>query len=135
MISSWDRLPDTIDGLYSGMIDNPDLKYCKAIDTIPVLVSKGPDTYSIIKGEKNILNYIRHTCFTSDDVIFLDRSISTDDEEISVFSEESGECSVTVDCAESEYPNWAADAWCRSGGLSTTFLTPFEQFINIDEIR
>lgn len=75
------------------------------IDTIPVLVSKGPDTYSIIKGEKNILNYIRHTCFTSDDVIFLDRSISTDDEEISVFSEESGECSVTVDCAESEYPN------------------------------
>jgi hypothetical protein len=75
------------------------------IDTIPVLVSKGPDTYSIIKGEKNILNYIRHTCFTSDEVLYLDKSISTDDEEISVFSEESGECSVTVDCAESENLN------------------------------
>jgi len=75
------------------------------IDTVPVLVSKGPDTYSIIKGEKNILNYIRHTCFTSDDVLYLDKSISTDDEEISVFSEESGECSVTVDCPESENLN------------------------------
>jgi len=72
------------------------------IDTVPVLVSKGPDTYSIIKGEKNILNYIRYTCFTPDDVLYLDKSISTDDEEISVFSEESGECSVTVDCSESE---------------------------------
>lgn len=72
------------------------------IDTVPVLVSKGPDTYSIVKGEKNILNYIRHACFTSDDVLYLDKSISTDDEEISVFSEESGECSVTVECSESE---------------------------------
>lgn len=75
------------------------------IDTIPVLVSKGPDTYSIIKGEKNILNYIRHTCFTSDDVLYLDKSISTDEEEISVFSEDSGECSVTVDCSENENLN------------------------------
>jgi hypothetical protein len=75
------------------------------IDTIPVLVSKGPDSYSIIKGEKNILHYIRHACFTSDDVLYLDKSISTDEEEISVFSEESGECSITVDCTEIEYPN------------------------------
>ena len=75
------------------------------IDTIPVLVSKGPDSYSIIKDYKNILNYIRHACFTSNDVFYLDKSISMGDEEISVFSEEAGECSVTVDCAESKIHN------------------------------
>jgi hypothetical protein len=75
------------------------------IDTIPVLISKGPDSYSIIKGENNILNYIRRTCFTSDDVLYLDKSISTDEEGISVFSQESGECSITVDCAEIENSN------------------------------
>ena len=72
------------------------------IDTIPVLVSKGPDSYSIIKDFKNILNYIRHACFTSNDVLYLDRSISMGDEEISLYSEEDGNCSVTLDCAESE---------------------------------
>ena len=75
------------------------------IDMIPVLVAKRPDSYRIIKGEKNILNYIRHNCFTSDNVPYLDKSISTDDEEISVFGEVAEECSVTVDCAENENPN------------------------------
>jgi len=68
------------------------------IDTIPVLVSKSPDSYDIIRGEENILNYLRKACFTDEDVLYLDNPISSGEESITVFSAESGECSVSIDC-------------------------------------
>ncbi|RLB95131.1 MAG: hypothetical protein DRH90_25825 [Deltaproteobacteria bacterium] len=70
------------------------------IDTIPVLVSKSPDSYDIIRGEENILNYLSSACFTDEDVLYLDNPISSGDEGITVFSGESGECSVTIDCPD-----------------------------------
>jgi hypothetical protein len=74
------------------------------IDTIPVLVSKSPDSYDIIRGEENILNYLSSACFTDEDVLYLDTSISSGDEGITVLSGESGECSVTIDCPEENKP-------------------------------
>jgi len=70
------------------------------IDTIPVLVSKSPDSYDIIRGESNILNYIRSACFTDEDVLYLENPTSAGEEGITVFSGETGECSVTIDCPD-----------------------------------
>jgi hypothetical protein len=70
------------------------------IDTIPVLVSKSPDSYDIIRGESKILNYLSSACFTDEDVLYLDNPISTGDEGITVFSGDSGECAVTIDCPD-----------------------------------
>lgn len=70
------------------------------IDTIPVLVSKSSDSYDIIRGESNILNYIRSACFTDEDVLYLENPISSGEEGITVFSGETGECSVTIDCPD-----------------------------------
>ncbi|MEN8243928.1 MAG: hypothetical protein ABFS43_03390 [Thermodesulfobacteriota bacterium] len=80
--------------------DNRHMLELLEINTIPVLVSKSPDSYDIIRGEKNILNYIRSACFTDEDVLYLDNPISTGDESITVLSGESGECSVTIDCPD-----------------------------------
>jgi len=73
------------------------------IDTIPVLISKGTDSYRIIGGEENIVNYIRHACFTSEDVLFLERSFSPEDEGITVVGEGGEECSLTIDCDGDEH--------------------------------
>ena len=74
------------------------------IDTIPVLVSKSPDSYDIIRGESNILDYIRSACFTDEDVLYLENPISSGEEGITVFSGETGECSVTIDCPDDNKP-------------------------------
>jgi uncharacterized membrane protein len=80
--------------------DNRHMLELLEINTIPVLVSKGPNSYDIIRGEGNILNYLSSACFTDEDVLYLDNSISTGDEGITVLSGESGECSVTIDCPD-----------------------------------
>ena len=68
------------------------------IDTVPVLISKSQEGYRFIKGEKKIINYVRHACFTQDNVLYLDESLSLGEEEISVITEKEGECSVEIDC-------------------------------------
>ena len=73
------------------------------IDAIPVLVSKGPDSYDIIRGENNILNYLSSACFTDEDVLYLDSSMDSKEAGITVFSQEAGECSVTIDCPEESH--------------------------------
>jgi hypothetical protein len=68
------------------------------IDTVPVLVVKTTDGYRFIKGEKKIVNYVSHACFTEADVMYYDKSNQADDEGITVITEEQGECSVEIDC-------------------------------------
>ena len=80
--------------------DNRHMLELLEINTIPVLVSKGPDSYDIIRGEGNILNYLSSACFTDEDVLYLDSSMDSKEEGITVFSQEDGECSVTIDCHE-----------------------------------
>lgn len=68
------------------------------IDTVPVLISKSPEGYRFIKGEKKIINYVRTACFTHDNVLYLDDYLSSGEEEISVLTDEEGECSIEIDC-------------------------------------
>ena len=68
------------------------------IDTVPVLVVKSAEGYRFIKGEKKIVNYVSHACFTEADVLYYENSIQTDDEGITVITEDEGECSVEIDC-------------------------------------
>jgi len=80
--------------------DNRHMLELLEIDTIPVLVSKGPDSYDIIRGEGNILNYLSSACFTDEDVLYLDSSMDSSEDGITIFSQETGECSVTIDCPD-----------------------------------
>jgi uncharacterized membrane protein len=68
------------------------------IDTVPVLVVKSAEGYRFIKGEKKIVNYVSHACFTEADVLYYENSIQTEDEGITVITEDEGECSVEIDC-------------------------------------
>ncbi|MCP4623902.1 MAG: hypothetical protein GY850_10265 [bacterium] len=44
------------------------------------------------------MNYVSHACFTEADVLYYENSFQTDNEGISVITEEEGECSVEIDC-------------------------------------
>jgi hypothetical protein len=68
------------------------------IDTVPVLVVKSDDGYRFIKGESKIVNYVQHACFTDADVLYLNDGISTDDQGLTVITDQEGECSVAIDC-------------------------------------
>ena len=68
------------------------------IDTVPVLISKSQEGYRFIKGEKKIINYVRHACFTQDNVLYLDDSFVSGEDDVSVITEEEGECSIEIDC-------------------------------------
>lgn len=68
------------------------------IDSVPVLVVKSADGYRLIKGEKKIINYVSHACFTEADVLYYENSIQAGEEGITVITEQQGECSVEIDC-------------------------------------
>lgn len=68
------------------------------IDTVPVLVVNRPDGYRFIKGEKKIINYVKHACFTEADVLYYNPSDQSIEEKMTFISEEEGECSVAIDC-------------------------------------
>ena len=68
------------------------------IDSVPVLVVKNDDGYRFIKGEAGIVNYVRHACFTDADVLYLEKSFGSGHDQISVFSEQDGECSLEIEC-------------------------------------
>jgi hypothetical protein len=68
------------------------------IDTVPVLVVKGDDGYRFIKGESKIVNYVQHACFTDADVLYLNDAVSSDDQGLTVITDQQGECSVAIDC-------------------------------------
>ena len=68
------------------------------IDTVPVLVVKSAEGYRFIKGEKKIVNYVSHACFTEDEVLYYENALQAADEGITVITDEEGECSVEIDC-------------------------------------
>ena len=70
------------------------------IDTVPVLVVKSPDGFRLIKGEQQIVNYVRRACFTEADVLYYEKSIQEADAGITVMTEQDGECSVAIDCSQ-----------------------------------
>jgi hypothetical protein len=65
---------------------------------VPVLVVKSPDGFRLIKGERQIVNYVRRACFTEADVLYYEKSIQSADEGITVMTDQNGECSVAIDC-------------------------------------
>ncbi len=71
------------------------------IDSIPVLLEKKQSGFSIIKGEKQIVDYTKQTCYLADPLLYLDSDAQSKEEEIPLFSED-GECSLTIDCDEEE---------------------------------
>jgi len=68
------------------------------IDTVPVLVVKSDDGYRFIKGESKIVNYVQHACFTDADVLYLNDGVSTDEQGLTVITDQEGQCSVAIDC-------------------------------------
>jgi hypothetical protein len=68
------------------------------IDSVPVLVVKSAEGYRFIKGEKKIVNYVSHACFTEADVLYYENSIQTGDDGITVITDQEGQCSVAIDC-------------------------------------
>ena len=70
------------------------------INQIPVLVVKNPEGYSFIKGEKNILSYVRLACFQQEPVMILESSAGSSQDGISLFSEDDQNCSIDIRCEE-----------------------------------
>lgn len=68
------------------------------IEEVPVLLVKNNGGYRFIKGERNIINYIRHACFNQEPTFYLDSSRYSDPEKITAYSQEQGECAIQIDC-------------------------------------
>jgi hypothetical protein len=69
-----------------------------AIDSVPVLVVKDAESYRFIRGENTIINFIRRACFTHDEVLYLNESPVSTDQEITILTEKDEECSLVLDC-------------------------------------
>ena len=68
------------------------------IKEVPVLVVKNAANFSFIKGEDKILNYVRRACFDPQPVLYFDQSLLPEGQEMTVLSEDGGECSLDIDC-------------------------------------
>ncbi|MFH1217365.1 MAG: vitamin K epoxide reductase family protein [Pseudomonadota bacterium] len=69
------------------------------IDAIPVLLEKTPSGFSIIRGEAEIISYVRQSCYLADPLLYLNKSEQDDQNNLPIFNQE-GECSVSVECDE-----------------------------------
>lgn len=70
------------------------------IKEVPVLVVKDTAGFSFIKGEDNILNFVRRSCFDPQPVLHFDQSQLPEGEEMTVLTEDGGECSLDINCKE-----------------------------------
>jgi len=70
------------------------------IKEVPVLVVKNIAGFSFIKGEDNILRYVRGACFSPQPVLDLDQSLTPGGQEMTVLTEDDGECSLDMDCKD-----------------------------------
>ena len=69
-----------------------------AIDSVPVLVVKDAESYRFIRGEETIINFIRRACFTHEEVLYFDEAPVSSGNAITVFTDNSEECSLAIDC-------------------------------------
>jgi uncharacterized membrane protein/glutaredoxin len=74
------------------------------IGEIPVLVVDNHDGFQFIKGTRRIIDYISHACFMQEPSLYFDRSQFSDQENITAFSLDDGECSVEIDCNDPHIP-------------------------------
>ncbi len=72
------------------------------IESIPVLVVKSAEGFRFIRGEKPIIDYVRHACFTDDEVLYLEESFLSGEESITLLKENAGECSIEIDCEQQQ---------------------------------
>ena len=70
------------------------------IKEVPVLVVKDIAGFSFIKGENNILSYVQRACFNSQPVLDLEQSLTPEGQEMTVLTEDGGECSLDIDCKD-----------------------------------
>jgi uncharacterized membrane protein len=70
------------------------------ISEVPVLVVKNREGYTFIKGENNILSYVRLACFQQEPVFYLDRQNETRTSDITLFSDKEENCSIDISCSE-----------------------------------
>ncbi len=70
------------------------------IKEVPVLVVKNTAGFSFIKGEDQILNYVRHACFDPQPVLYFDQSLQSEGDEMTVLTEDGGECSLDMNCKD-----------------------------------
>ena len=68
------------------------------IKEVPVLVVKNTNGFSFIKGADNILNYVRRACFDPQPVLYFDQSLLPGGQQMTVLTEDGGECSLDIDC-------------------------------------
>jgi hypothetical protein len=68
------------------------------IETIPVLIARNPDGFSVITGEKSIIDYVRQTCFQQETFPAVDAADQTSGAENKLFDQEEEGCAVDVDC-------------------------------------
>ena len=71
------------------------------IETVPVLLVKNPDGYSFIHGENQIIRYIEKACFRPEPLLYFDtKDYISQDQDISVFDKQEGECDMILECDE-----------------------------------
>ena len=72
------------------------------IESIPVLVVKSAEGYRFIRGEKPIIDYVQHACFTEDEVLYLEKSFLSGEESITLLKDDASECSIEIDCEQQQ---------------------------------
>jgi hypothetical protein len=70
------------------------------IETIPVLLVQHPEGLNIIKGEQSIIRFISHACFREEPMLYMDSSQYEESEDISVYDEQEGDCTIQVECPD-----------------------------------
>ena len=68
------------------------------IKEVPVLVVKNATGYSFIKGEDKIINYVGRACFDAQPVLYFDKTLQSEGQEMTFMTEDGGECSLEIEC-------------------------------------
>ena len=70
------------------------------IDTIPVLLVQNQDSLNFIRGEQSIIHFIGQDCFREEPFLYMDSSQYGDSENISVYDEQEGDCTIQLECPD-----------------------------------
>ena len=70
------------------------------INEVPVLFVKNATGFSFIKGEDKIIKYVQRACFDPQPVLYFDQSLQSEGEEMTLMTEDGGECSLDIDCED-----------------------------------